>query len=112
MPSNKDVVGYLMSKNVVTIEQEVPVAAALRLMVKHGIGSIVVVEEGKPVGIVTERDFVNQISELGPKALETRVGRVASKPLTAVDPKTEVWEAFTIMLRKKIRRLPVIDEAS
>ncbi len=110
MPTDKDQVGYVMSKNVVTVSQDAPVAAALKLMVKHGIGSVVVVEEGKPVGMVTERDFVNQISELGPRALEARVGRVASRPLVSVDLRTEIWEAFTIMLRKKIRRLPVMKE--
>ncbi|MDA4125055.1 MAG: CBS domain-containing protein [Thaumarchaeota archaeon] len=110
MPSDKDQVGYVMSKKVVTVTQDAPIASVLKLMVKHGIGSVVVLEGGKPVGMITERDFVNQISEHGARALEGRVSRVASRPLVSVGPKTEIWEAFTIMLRKKIRRLAVMKD--
>ncbi len=98
-----------MSKRVVTIAPDRTVAAALKVMARHGIGSLVVVKGGKPVGMVTERDFVIEISKKGAIALEAKVGGLASKPLITVRQRTEIWEAFTKMLRKKIRRLPVVD---
>ena len=78
-------------------------------MVKHKIGSIVAVEKGKPVGILTERDISIKVA----KAQSLRglmVKRIMSKPLITVGPSMDIWDAVERMLRKDIRRLPVIIE--
>ena len=103
--SNK--VSAVMSTKLVTIKTTESVVNALRKMVKHKIGSIVVVEKGRPVGIVTERDISIKVA----KAQTLRglvVKKIMSKPLIAVAPSTDVWEAVEQMVRKDVRRLAVI----
>lgn len=77
-------------------------------MVKHEIGSILVTEKDKPMGIITERDIVKRLGSKGGAGLGEKTGKVASRPLVTAKPTTEIWEAFRMMLANKIRRLPVI----
>ncbi len=97
----------LMSKNVVTIESSATVRKAIQAMVEKDIGNVVVIERGKPVGILTERD-VMKLSAQGKDVLTTRVCDVMSgRPLITVTPEINALEALLIMHRNKIRRLPV-----
>ena len=96
----------LMTRNVVTLESSEPVRKAIREMVQKDIGNVVVVERGKPVGILTERD-VMKLSAEGKDVLTTRVSDVMSgRPLITVTPEINALEALLIMHRNKIRRLP------
>jgi CBS domain-containing protein len=82
------------------------VATVLR---ENGISSVVVVEDGKLAGIVTERDLVNLVADGGdPRA--TKVSERMSKDLDTVDPKTDIAEAADHMARLKIRHLPVLQD--
>jgi CBS domain-containing protein len=103
-----DQVGAVMSKTVRTVDSGKSLREALRLMVEYDIGSIVVTHRGRPVGIITERDIVKRLGGRGPEGLDRKTGAIASKPLITIDPEVEVWKAFAKMLRKKIRRLPVM----
>ncbi|MDV3278666.1 MAG: CBS domain-containing protein [Nitrososphaerales archaeon] len=108
MSESRDVVGKIMSRTVRTVSGSEPVSVAVAKMVKHDIGSVVVLEGGAPVGIITERDIMRQLTGKSAKDLSSPSKTFASKPLVTVSPETEIWNAFTIMLRKKIRRLPVV----
>ena len=104
-----DQVSAIMSTKVVTTTTTETVGNALRKMVKQKIGSIVVVEKRKPVGILTERDISIKVA----KAQSLRgllVKRMMSKPLITVGPSMDIWDAVEQMIRKDIRRLPVIGE--
>ena len=96
-----------MSKTVRIISPDGTVGEALKLMAKYDVGCLVIVRGGKPVGVVTERDIVRKMIDKRWKGLEQRVIEIASQPVISIPPDTEAWEAFTTMLRKKIRRLPV-----
>jgi len=96
-----------MSKNVVTIESSATVRKAIQAMVEKDIGNVVVIERGRPVGILTERDVL-KLSAEGKDVLTTRVSDVMSgRPLITVTPEINALEALLIMHRNKIRRLPV-----
>ena len=82
------------------------VATVLR---ENGISSVVVVEDGTLVGIVTERDLVNLVAD-GGDPRTTRVAERMSKDLDTVDPKTDIAEAADHMARLKIRHLPVLQD--
>jgi CBS domain-containing protein len=82
------------------------VATVLR---ENGISSVVVVENGKLAGIVTERDLVNLVAEGGDPKTTTVADRM-SKDLDTVDPKTDIAEAAGHMARLKIRHLPVLQD--
>ena len=98
-----------MITRVRTIKSKQLLKDALKEMVKRNIGSVVVVEDGKPVGIVTERDVSRSVAK-GAKALRTQVKRVMSSSLVAVSPNTGIQSAMTIMLKNGIRRLPVVEK--
>jgi CBS domain-containing protein len=80
------------------------VATVLR---ENGISSVVVVQEGRLAGIVTERDLVNLVAD-GGDPRTTKVAERMSKDLDTVDPKTDIAEAAGHMARLKIRHLPVL----
>jgi CBS domain-containing protein len=96
-----------MTKMVYTLPPSKKTIDALDAMVKKDIGAVVVVERGKITGIITERDIVREITKsfdyLDRKLLET-----SKRTVITVEPKTPLWEAFALMLKNKIRRLPVV----
>ena len=100
-------VSEIMTKNVLTVEASSKVEDALRVMAEEGIGSVVVTKEGKPVGILTERDIVRRIIKER-NILDRRVGEVMSKPLIVASPETGIFEALQTMRKNNIRRLPVV----
>jgi CBS domain-containing protein len=106
---DEESVKQIMSKTVRTIKKSKSVRGAIDTMIKHNIGSVVVVDDSKVVGIITERDVMRNIRR-GTNYLDRKCGDVCSKPVISIGPNAESWEAFEIMLRNKIRRLPVLDE--
>ncbi len=104
----EDEIGQVMSKPVRTIKPDEKLSAALAVMEKNDIGNVIVVEGQNPVGIVTERDVVRQILK-GPMVLEEPVRRVMSKPVITGTPSMSVQEAIDLMLKNKIRQLPVME---
>lgn len=100
-----------MTKEVKTVEGTRKVASAVKTMADAKIGSLVIVGKDKtPIGIFTERDLVNKISERGQDALTLDISKVMSKPLTIISPSATIWDAITLMGRAGIRRLPVVED--
>jgi signal-transduction protein with cAMP-binding, CBS, and nucleotidyltransferase domain len=91
-----------------TIERGLTVLLASKVMKERARGSLVIVDAGRPVGIVTERDLVRRvIAEDRPAS--TKVADVMSEPLISVGPEATVSSAASIMYKNGIRRLPVIE---
>jgi CBS domain-containing protein len=97
-----------MTKNVLTVSEDVPVTQAARVMEKNNIGSVVVVKGGSPVGIVTERDITYRVVAPDKKPSTVKVKEIMSKPLETIGPDTTITGASKIMATRNIRRLPVI----
>ena len=97
-----------MSTKVVKANANEKVGKALQMMVRDKIGSIVVIEKGKPVGILTERDVSTRVAK-GQNVRGMTIRNVMSKPLFTIAPSAEVWQAVEQMVRKDIVRLPVVD---
>ena len=77
-------------------------------MNEHNIGSVVVLRDGVPVGILTERDILRGLVIY--KGLpELKVGKLMSSPLITCSPETPIPKAFALMREHHIRRLPVMD---
>lgn len=104
-----ELVSAIMSTKVVTVGVADKVSKALQTMVRHKIGSIVVVERGKPVGILTERDVSMRMAK-GQNVRGMLIRNVMSKPLVTITPSAEVWQAVEQMVRKDIVRLPVVED--
>jgi len=97
----------LMNKNVISIDAEATVREAAGVMAQHEIGSLVVMEQGKPAGIVTERDLLSRVVSLGRNAEATKVKMIMSKPLICEGPDMEAIEAARFMVSKNIKKLPI-----
>jgi CBS domain-containing protein len=100
-----------MSKPVRTLESNEKLIAALSVMTKYNIGNVVVVEGQKLVGIVTERDVVRQMLKDSRVLLEP-LKQVMTKPVITASPDSTVQESLEIMLKNKIRQLPVVQGSS
>lgn len=103
-----DFVHQMMSSPVVHVAPDDSVADALRAIIDRDIGAVVVVEDGRPVGVFTERDVSRRIFD-DPKLLDRWVGDVMSAPVVSVAPTDEVVFIFGLMTEKRIRRLPVVE---
>ncbi len=99
-----------MSRTVRTIDSKGTVGRALQAMANFDIGSVVVVEGKKPVGIVTERDFARKYTKDKAVDMEWKIGEISSAPVISVSPDTKVWDALDLMVKKKIRQLPVVKD--
>lgn len=97
-----------MTKKVVTIESSKSVFEAARMLAERGVGSLVVVEQGKPVGIVTDRDVLTRAVVKGLDLKKVSVCEIMSKPLITVRPESSILEAIALMDKHSIRRIPVV----
>ena len=102
MPTVKD----FMTTNVITIDVQRTVLEAAKLMHQQDVGDLVVMEGNEPKGIVTERDLVRRVMAQK-KPLETKVSEVMSNPLITIEEDSSLRDAARIMVKNKIRRLPV-----
>ncbi|UCG45663.1 MAG: CBS domain-containing protein [Candidatus Bathyarchaeota archaeon] len=100
----------IMVDRVITIGTDVTVKKAAKLMNEHEIGCLVVVEKGKPVGIVTERDLLKRVLAKSGKDKQRKVSQIMTKPLLSVSPSMEIEEAAKFMFDRKIKKLPIIKE--
>ena len=82
---------------------------ALKLLAEHGVGAMVVMEQGKLVGVVSERDYTRKVALLGRNSKETRVAEIMTREVITVTPATRTLACMTLMSQKNIRHLPVLD---
>ncbi len=99
----------VMVRAVKTVKIDTNVKDAVRKMNKFNIGSIVVMDGRRPVGIVTERDILRRIVEqsIDPSIVEVRV--IMSHPAITIDPDASIEEAARLMVKKGIKKLPVVE---
>lgn len=99
----------IMATPVATISPEATMDEAARVMGERRVGSLIVMKDGDPVGIVTERDLLSNVIAVGRRPEEVKVESVMSSPLITIGPTATIKEAAQTMIRKK-GRLAVFDE--
>ncbi len=99
----------IMAKKPITVHVDMTIAEAARLMAEKKIGSLIVMDEDVPLGIVTEKDMVTKVIAKSLSASDTKVRDIMSSPLISIHPHTEVGEAAKRMASMKIRRLAVVE---
>jgi CBS domain-containing protein len=100
----------IMTSNPSTIEPDKPVAEAARIMKQEDAGVVPVTQNGRLIGMVTDRDITIRIVAEGKDPQSTAVREVASTDLVTVAPRQELDEALRLMAQHKVRRLPVVEE--
>jgi len=108
MATKDSLLSEIMTRKVVSIDVSELIEEALRLMIKFDVGSIVVTDRQKPIGIVTERD-VTRAALRGDSLLKIPVRSLMSRPIQSVPPNMEIWKAFETMLKLGVRRLPIVE---
>jgi len=96
--------------DVVTVTPHHSVLEAMRVLVEHQIGAVVVVEGGEPVGILSERDVLRLGAEDPHRLESTRVGDAMTADLVVGLPDDRVDYVAAIMTRNRIRHLPILEE--
>jgi CBS domain-containing protein len=95
---------------VVTTAPDETVTALLAALAEHNVGALVVCQDDKVVGIVSERDVVRRIAERGPEVLDATVEQIMSTTVVSCSSKDSVDSIAATMTERRIRHMPVIDE--
>ncbi len=99
----------IMKEYTFMMKEETTASQAAKIMSNDHVGFAIIERDGKPIGMVTEWDFVNKIvsKDLNPK--EVLLKDIMNTPLMSVDPKTPTDQVTVLMSKKGVRRLPVIE---
>jgi len=82
---------------------------ALKVLAEHDVGALMVMDQGKVVGILSERDYTRKVALQGRNSKETRVAEVMTRNVIAVSPHTRTKDCMALMSQHRIRHLPVIE---
>ena len=82
---------------------------ALKVLAEKGVGALLVLQKGKLVGILSERDYTRKVALLGKNSKETYVRDIMTANVMVISPQTRTRECMAIMSEKNIRHLPVVD---
>jgi sugar-specific transcriptional regulator TrmB/CBS domain-containing protein len=94
----------------ITVSADSPASKAVGSMLANNIGSVIVVEGEKPVGIITEKDILNRLVGTQRDPNKTTANEIMSSPLITIDREKSLLAALNIMESSEIRRLVVVDE--
>ena len=92
-----------------TVRPDERLSDAVRRLGEKRIGAMPVVEDGRIVGIISERDVIYCLKDHGAEALDWAVERAVSSPAITVGPDTDVLAALALITQRRIRHLPVVE---
>jgi len=94
---------------VITVERSLPVIEALKIMADKNIGSVVVMQDSKFLGIMTERDYSRKVVLKGKSSEHTTVGDIMSSEFPVITPKDNIEYCMKLLSAHHLRYLPVIE---
>ena len=110
MRTVQDIVA-VKGNEVVTISPQITALEAATRMSERNIGSLVVMDEGRLVGVVTERDILQRVVAQGRNPGATRVDEVMTSEIVCCRMHTTLEEASGVMKNRRLRHLPIVSEA-
>ena len=99
----------VMTAKVQSVKTQQPLVEAARMMKSQDVGSLPVVEDGRLIGTLTDRDIVLRAVAEGADVNSVQVGDIASHEPITVSPDQELDEALSLMAKHRVRRLPVVE---
>ena len=106
----------VMNPEVFVVQENEQVGHARNLMLSHGISRVVVVDEnGKPVGMVTEKDLTRKLKGNGPKWKSRPIDKISIRRIMSTDPITatpndEIHTAIELLIRNNVGSIPIVDD--
>ena len=107
-----DPISEWMTTNVVTIEKNKSVKQAAQLMDAHDIGTLVVMEGKKPIGIFTERDILRQIVAMDINPANVELGTFMTRQVITAPENADIAEISRTMTLHHVKRIPVVNKDS
>ena len=98
----------IMLTEVPTLKKEAKIEDAAKMLSKSDVGCVVIAEDNKPIGVITELDFVRNVVS-GKSILKESVSKVMTSPVTSMTPSMKLDEALKIIDTKRFRRYPVVE---
>lgn len=95
---------------IISCNADTPLVEAIGMLGKQRIGAMPVLQEGRVVGIISERDVVYCIAKDAGACLKQPVSDIMTSPAITVSPATSVDEALSLMTRRRFRHFPVVEE--
>lgn len=106
----RQILGLKGGTDVVTIADDASVADAARLLSEKRIGAVVVVESGKPAGILSERDIVRELGRRGDACLKDSVASLMTRAIVTASPQESADQVLKKMTDGRFRHMPVIED--
>jgi CBS domain-containing protein len=94
---------------ITNVSPDTTVAEALQIMAEKNIGSVVIMDNDKYMGIMTERDYSRKVILKGKSSSDTRVSEIMSTDLPVVSPTDSIEHCMELMTTRNIRYMPVFD---
>ena len=96
-------------KELLTVDSKQPVIEALTIMAKYKIGALIVTNEAKMVGVISERDYAREIILEGKSSKDTKVEEIMTRKVFTLSAGDKFEKGLEIMTQKRIRHMPVMD---
>jgi CBS domain-containing protein len=94
---------------VYSLTPDISVFDALKRLADHNVGAMMVIDDGRLVGVFSERDYTRKIALAGKSSKETKVSDIMTAKVLSVSPQTRTRECMALMSQNKIRHLPIVD---
>lgn len=103
-------VSYYMDKDVILLDSTSSIALASRIMKRREDDSVVVIKGGKPIGIVTDQDIIDNLAEKGLNPVGTSLEIIMTSPLITIEPYVRLTDALKKMRESHVRKLVVVED--
>jgi len=104
-------VSDVMTKSVISVDASMTINETAKLMEDAKVGAVIVMEDNKPVGIVTDRDFAVKVAAHAYQ-ISTPIKQIMSSPLFSINSDETVRAASDLMHDSGVRKIPVIDDGN
>jgi len=96
-------------RSIAAVSPDSSVAEIVAVLVQRRIGAVLVTEDDRPVGIVSERDIIRCLAEHSGMVMELRAREVMTVPVITIRPDANICDAMELMTDRRIRHLPVVE---